>query len=392
MKKTLFIMLLIIPILTFAQKTQGGKDVIVTQAIDDDLYIGGGTATINAPVHGDLIAGAGTIILNDSVDGDVIAGGGKIIVNGYVGENLRGFAGEITLNGQVERNMVISAGTITTTKQSVIQGNTLLAAGTAVIGGTMNGNFKCRGGNIRFNGAVMKDVDTRGAFLSMNGTVRGQSILAADKIEVGNDAAFYQNVSFWQNNPGLDFKGAIKLGKAVYDPSLEVEKYKWQYMGFASVLVMIWYLAAAFVFILLIQYFFKKTLSRAADEAFRNTARSIGYGLSFFISAPVAVCILMITLVGIPLGVLLLLAYATVLILASVISSVVIANWINKRSNHNWSLGRLSLTALGVFILLKFLAQIPVLGWLMMLIICSLTFGSIVVDVYARRRKMISVR
>src|SRR5690606_18396137 len=97
---------------------------------------------------------------------------------------------------------------------------------------------------------------------------------------------------------------------------------------------------------------------------------------------------LAVTIIGIPLSVLALLGYITLILLATIISSVIIANRLQSRPGRNSSTSMISLVALGIFIVLKLLSLIPVVGWLIMLIVTCLAFGSILINVRWRRRKI----
>lgn len=387
--KNIFLLItgLAISILSGAQKIQTGNEFTISQPVKHDIYLTGGTVTVNAPIYGDLVICAGTVTLNDTVTGDITLAGGKVIINGYVQGDVRGIGGDLYLNGTIMEDLAISAGKITSGDSAHINGDAFLFAGTAVIRGIIQGNLSCRAGDMKFYGKAMQNLDCRCSTMLIDGTIKGKSTLAAQEISIGNQAAFYQDVSYWQKNNSLNFKNSVKEGKVSYDPSLEIATGKWQYVGFVSALFMIWYFAAAFVFIILIQYFFKNIMKRAADEAFNNTGRAIGRGFLFLISVPAAAFILMVTLIGLPLGMLALFVYFILILLGGIISSVIIANWISNRRKSNWKTGLLSLVALIIFMMLKFITLIPVFGWIITLVIRCLVFGSLIAEIYNRREK-----
>jgi len=390
--KNLFLFLtgILLPFLSIAQKFQSGNEIIVSQPISHDLYLTGGTATVNASISGDLVIVAGTVVINDTVNGDVIIAGGKATINGYVNGDLRVIGGDVYLNDTVSEDVVISAGKITTNNSSYIQGDAFFFAGTAIIKGIILGNMTCKAGDLKFYGTAMQATDCRCGSILMDGIIKGRSTLAAQQISIGNRAAFYQDVSYWQKDRSPDFKHSIKKGSALYDPSLAIRGGNWYYVGFASAFFMIWYFAAALVFIFLIQYLFSDVMKRAADEAFNNTGRAIGRGFLFLLGVPVTALILIITLIGMPLGLLILFGYIIMMILAAIISSVIIANWIKNRRNTGWRTGSLSLIAWVVFMLLKFITLIPFFGWIIILIIRCLVFGSLVSIFYNQRQKNIA--
>ena len=55
-----------------AAEFKGGREVIVGpgEVIEDDLYVGADTITIEGTIRGDLIAGGSEIIINGTVEGD----------------------------------------------------------------------------------------------------------------------------------------------------------------------------------------------------------------------------------------------------------------------------------------------------------------------------------
>lgn len=381
---------ILFPVSVLAQQFRSGDNVVIEQPVNEDIYITGGTVTVSAPVHGDVIVAGGTIILNDTISGDVLAAGGKITINGYTGDDIRAAGGEININGTVQGDLVVSGGTLIMDRNSSVHGSALLGAGSAIINSTIDKSLKCRAGSVQFAGVAGKDMDCRGNSLLMNGTVNGKSALSANHIEIGDRAAFYGDVTFWQNKPALDLKTAMKKGDAFYEPGLAPERGKWQFLGFASVFFMLWYLATGFTFILLIQFLFGKTMKRAAEEASVHTVRSAGYGFLFLISVPFAAFILILTFIGLPLGILLMIAYGVVIILATVISSVILANWFNNRNNRSWGVWLISLIGFLIFVILKSITIIPVLGWLLMLFMACMAFGSIIASLWSTRGKKLS--
>lgn len=360
-----------------AAQMQGNGDTIISHPVDHDLYIVSGAVTINAPVHGDLIISGGTVVVNDSVTDDLLVAGGRVTINGQVGDDIRGVCGEIYVNNNAGGDVALVGGTITISPKATIGGNTLLAGGTVIINGTLAHSLDCRAGMLKYTGTTAGDIDCRGGNLIMNGVVKGNSQLAADDIVIGDGAAFYNNVDYWCKEQHLNFGQSMKQGTANYRPALKIESGRWTYLGFSSVLAVIWYLCAVMIFILLIEYLLPNTLKIAADEAHANASRSLLRGLLYFIGIPLLVCMLFITVIGIPLGLLLLFFYIILALLSSTIAAVFLSNWFNNRNGYKWSKGKISLMALAAFILLKLCAAIPLFGWVIMIVIITIAFGSL---------------
>jgi hypothetical protein len=76
-----------------------------------------------------------------------------------------------------------------------------------------------------------------------------------------------------------------------------------------------------------------------------------------------------------------------ILLLATVITSVVAANWFNNYNNSKWKTWQLVLTAFGIFIFLKLVSATPVAGGLVMMLLAAMAFGSILLTIKWRKRQ-----
>jgi hypothetical protein len=238
------------------------------------------------------------------------------------------------------------------------------------------------------NGIIEKDMTCTGGNLMLNGTVMDKSVLSATDIEIGDNAAFNDDVRYWNNKGSLDFKQAMKKGQATYDTSLKIETGHWYYAGLMSFVAVIWYLGTGILMIFLTQYLFSKTMKRASDTISMETLKSLGYGFLYLVGVPVAMAVAFITIIGIPIGLILLFGFIITVALATVITSVVAANWLNTKYNYNWRTGKMVLTATGIFMLLKLLSVTFVVGWLVY-VASLIAFGAILMNINWRRKEAV---
>jgi hypothetical protein len=237
-----------------------------------------------------------------------------------------------------------------------------------------------------------KSFESHSDQLVMNGTVHGTSILAARNIIIGSNALFNDNIRYWNKKGSVDFKQSIKGGTASFDPSLKVKTDSWYFLGRASALGLLWYLGMVFLFLILIQYLFGNTLKKAANSISNNFGKSLLWGLIFFIGVPLLVLLLLVTIIGIPIGVIVMFSYVGLIVLATTITSLVFANWYNSKFNNGWGFWQTISAALGMFILLKIISFTPFLGWLIMLVIAFVAFGSIIRNINWRRKHTIAIQ
>lgn len=117
-----------------------GGTITVEGTVDGDLVIAGGTVRVDGPVKGDLLVGGGTIQVGGNVTGDARIGGGQVTITGNIGEDLLVGSGTLDLTGSVGQDLILGAGTATVS--GPVTGSILGSAGaysrTGSVGGTEN--------------------------------------------------------------------------------------------------------------------------------------------------------------------------------------------------------------------------------------------------------------
>ncbi|HTM92434.1 MAG TPA: hypothetical protein VL095_08450 [Flavisolibacter sp.] len=375
-----------------AYKIAWGRTVTITTPVHEDLYIAGGTVSINAPVYGDVIIAGGTLSVNDTIMNDLLLVGGNVTINSYVADDVRCAGGELHIQKNIGGDLVITGGKVEIAKGVVISGGLITGDGNIIVNGTINGDVKVAAGSFTFNGIANKNFECRAEKFIMNGTVGGPSVLAARQITIQNNASFHNNVRYWNKAGNLDFKQSIKNGNAVFDPSLKIIGDRWYFLGHATVLGLIWYLLTVFSFILLIQFLFGSTFKKAGHTTGNSLLKSLGFGFLFFIGVPVAATLLLISIIGVPIGLIVMASYVVIVLLATIITSLVFANWYNDRFGYQWGYWKIVLSAMGMFILLKLVSFTPFLGWLILLVIACIAFGSILRNIDWRRKHAVAVQ
>jgi len=378
LKKALSLLLLMISFtVARAYRIEWGRSVTISRPVYEDLYIAGGTVTIKAPVYGDVIIAGGTVIISDTILNDLMLVGGMVNINGYVADDIRCAGGELHVNSNVGGDLVITGGKVDIAKNVTVAGGLLSSGGEINSGATIVGDVEVSAGSFNFSGIVNNNLDARCQTLVMNGSVQGTAILAAPELRLGSDARFNSNVRYWSKKQVPNFSRFLNGGTARYDTSLKVSTDSWYYLDHSTILGLIWYLSAVLLFLILLQYLFQSLFIKAGDLVSQSMLRSLGYGLLFFIGVPVVAALLFITVIGVPVGALMIFTYIVLLLLASVISSLVLANWYNRRFEMHWHFWQIVFAALPMFILFKLITFTPFFGWLIMFVLVGIAFGSL---------------
>lgn len=171
----------------FADSFKNDSNLVVNDPVNDSLFWGGSTVTINAPIDGDVFLGAqdrvdinstisGTVFVgaanqvnlgsNARVIGTVFAGSQSIIMQqGAEVRDLRIAATNIDINGKVDRNLSASGSTLNVNQSATIGRDTQLAGNSILLDGKVGGNAAVGGASFTFGG---------------NGSVEGQLSYASD--------------------------------------------------------------------------------------------------------------------------------------------------------------------------------------------------------------------
>ena len=125
---------------------------------------------------------------------------------------------------------------------------------------------------------------------------------------------------------------------------------------------------------------------RKAGEALHSSYwQSTGIGILAFILPPIVGFLALLTILGIPMGMLVLAIFAFSLVFARVIAAMAFAAWLERRKVSEWSTGRLMLVSLGLYAGIKIVSMVPFIGWLVVLFVVLAGYGALVLGLWERR-------
>jgi len=369
----------------YSMVVESGKTIIIDQPVYEDIYLVAGTVIINAPVHGDVVIAGGYLYINDTVSRDLLVAGGNVQINGYVAGKVRCLGGTLQILRNIGGDLVVAGGDIRIDKGAIVGGSVLATGGKLTISGNVVEDIRATVSQFRLYGSVGRSLECRGATIEIHGKVTGPALLAAsDGLMIGYSAAFKDSVRYWSPSK-VDFGNSLSGGQAIWDEGLAFNTGRWYFFGAAGLLTLLWYIATALLLIALLQYFFAPLFRKAGDSAYNNLLKSLGTGFLFFCVVPVLIFLLFISLVGIPVGMILLFGFIFILFTCGSFTAVVAANWLNNRSAGQWKFWRLVWTALGFFILLRLILVIPLLGWILFPLLVCTAMGAFLMNVHWRR-------
>ena len=305
----------------------GAQDV----AIGESIRVGA-EVVIAEPVHGSVHAAGGRVRLDAAVDGSARLAGGKVEVgpDAVVGKNASLAGGSVTIDGSIKNNLHAAGGQITI--NGPVGGDVSVAAGTLELGpnARIAGKLTFRGGELRRDSAAQ----VAGAIEHVRGHTQRHQVTPAERFVHG-----------WVWTLGLMLLAAIIAG-ALPGPS-----------------------------------------QRMAQELRERPWMTPLLGFIALTSIPVAAVLVMLTIIGIPLGLLALLGYFALLLVGYVWLSVVVGGLLLERIKAEtaqrtaWRIG----AAVAAMLVLAILVRLPIVGGFLKLAALVVGVGMIVAVVFRRK-------
>ncbi|MCC7258131.1 MAG: hypothetical protein IT486_07135 [Gammaproteobacteria bacterium] len=329
-----------------ADRFQAGASVVLAEPVDGDALLAGGSVDSDASIGGDATVAGGTVAIRATVGDDLYAAGGRIEVDARIGGNVR-----------------LAGGSVTMTPQTFVEGGAAVAGGTVEARGHFGDYLTVAGDEVTLGAEVDGDVRVYAHRLTVlpgtriGGTLRYR---ASDPVELPPDVVVGGGM-VREDDP------AVGPTSGDWDGDDAAGRVGW--IGLAGLLVvgalLAWGLAG----------FSQRTTAALIAQPWLG----LGLGFVVLVCTPVLVAVLVITLVGIPLAVILLLTYLATLIAAYVLGAL----YCGDRALAALRLGAqpsLVMRLLGLFLVLVALALasgIPVLGSVARLVVLLLGLGGI---------------
>ncbi len=369
---------------------EGTSPIFVT-SVGNDRYVGGSDVSVNQPVTGDLLVGGGTVKVNAPVSGSIQALGGTVIIGNTVGGNVRVFGGTVIIMKNVKGNVVAAGGNIDIQKGVEVGGSVLTFGGQTTIDGNVTGNVTLHSGVMALNGIVRGNGDFQGDSVMMNGRIMGNTVIAARTITLGSAAQMDKNLQYWQVDGERTFDNAVK-GTATFDPAMAMHDPE-QKTGFGMIAGIITALTIYSVlsgalmmglFLLLTKTFFKD----AAKTLKTKPGMSFLIGLLYFLVTPLATVLLLITVIGLPIAIAVALLFLLSIIFAKALTAMVFTRYIEAQYKKKWNTWAIFGISLAIFLFLKMVALVPVVGWIITTAAVLIGYGAVLRVKYERYKKI----
>ena len=324
----------------------------------EDIYIAASSARIDGRVEGDVVVAAGRVDIGGTIAGDVmVLSHSSVAITGNVEGSLRGLARDVSITGTVADDAAVATGSIRV--DGTIGRDLLLVSGSATITGSVGRNVHGRFLDGEINADVGRDVDVsvRSLGVGPSATVGGDLLYRAD-----TDASI---------SGGAQVGGQLRRLPARATFIVRV------WLIGATILGFLAFLASGTVLLLT----FRSTMARAAGLVRTATWRSVWVGFLAILALPLLSVVFAFTVVGAPIGILLLVLWLLALVLAPV-PAVAAGGDLLLRGRG----GLLGAFLVGAIIWRFGIWAIPVVGVLLYTAALMAGMGGIVIAAWRQRR------
>jgi hypothetical protein len=354
---TLALSLVVISALTFvgiasAQSIKSGDNVTVGQneVVNSMLFAGGNNINIAGTVNGDVYCAGRTVTISGTVNGDVICAGQTMVVNGKIDGNARLVGSSITLSNSISGSATIGGQTVLLDKNAKVGRDLLGGATTLTIDGNVGRDMLAGSANIIINGNIGRNVksETRDLTIGSTGYVGG-------------------NVDYTSKNDLTITSGGTVLGSTTKTlPKENTTAKVYAPMAFTFGFFVFGFIAMLVTALILVALF-PRIFAEATATAMKKPGTTILTGLVAAIVIPILVFMLFISIIGIPLAIMTLLAWIILMMISGPFVAYLLGKLLLK--NAKQPVGIMALGA-SVLIISYF---IPIIGFFTM--VAAYLFG-----------------
>ena len=392
-----------------------GGDVVVIEAdevIEDDLYVGAESFTLEGTVKGDLYVAGSTIVINGTVEGDLVAAGQSVVINGAVTDDARiaGAGLQLGKDATIGDDLIAAGASLETRAGSVVEGELVYGGGQALLAGNVTGDVMVGSGALElvgeFGGDITAEVGEKtegGPSPSMYMSNTGISVPNVQPgLTIDEDAKIKGDLTYTQtvdvDIPGGVVGGEVTRNEPVVDKRVVVTPPTAGELAVTWVLDLFRSIVTLILFGLLLAWLAPSFIKTLTDKVQAQPAASLGWGVVAYAAFFFALLVLLVAMIvgavvfgfitlggvsGTIVWVGLLLMFAGILgfvLVTAFLTKIVVAwlggKWILGRFNPSLAEHKFWPLVLGA-VIIALLIKLPIIGWLIGLVVMFLGLGAL---------------
>ncbi len=339
-------------------RTGDNTSVAVGETVDSSLYISGKSVDIAGTVNGDVFCAGQNVSISGSVTGDVFCAGQTVRISGTVEGSVRVAGQTITSSASIVRNLSAAGQSITLDAESRVQGDASLAGQDVVIDGTVGRDLLAGTGTTTIRSQIGRNIQ---------GSI--ERLVLADGAVVGGDVR-YTSPNELSRQGDAQVTGRVQRT----EPSQPSESGN---SGLAWFLL--WMFVSMTLLALVLVLLIPGVFQAAASRAIQRPGRTLLIGIATSLLIPIAIIVLMFTLVGIPAAIMALLVWLVLAMVSGPAAAYVLGRVMLQKQTPNviWYM----LTGTAVLLVAY---MVPLLN--ILVVIIAYWFGVGIIVSHAARR------
>jgi len=325
--------------------------------VERNVQLFGSSVRPAATVNGDFSAVGGRVVVDQSVADDALLLGGTVDVRAPVGDDVRAAGGDISLESAVGGDLMAAGGNVKLTHTAQVAGRAELAGGDVLVDGRVDGSLNVRARRLVLNGPVGGSVQAAVEQLELGHLARVGGGLRHTASTVSQDPAAVVTGTL-ERVEGLFDDDDTRWGRderhPMHDNGWPAMAGWWLLLPLSMGLLGVLALAGVVLFV------FSRFAGQAAHHIETEPWRALGVGAVLLLALPVLAVLLFFTLLGIPLGLVVMAMYPPLLLLGWLIGALFAARWL---ASHAWPAENKS-------------AVVPY-GWMAVAVIALLVVGAV---------------
>lgn len=310
------------------------------EIVDSSLYSVGQNVDINGTINGDVYCAGQTVNINATVNGDVLCTGQTVTIKGQINGSIRVAGQTVSVDAQVDRSLTVAAQTFSLDNEATIASDATLTGNTINLKGNIGRDAVISAANVSLKGDIGRNVET-----------------AVDKLSIEPGAVVGGNLNYTSNNEAY-FPNGITISGEVqrHTPEKADGTILW---GLSTGLYI--YTLAAFLLIgLIVVLFFPNAVSRVSQVARKHFGKALLTGFLAGIIVPIATFALAVTFVGMPLALMIVVAWMLFTVLTIPMAAYFYAKLMFRKLKN-----AVAVMIIGTLILVTLLF-VPIVGWILL--------------------------
>lgn len=371
-----FMMVMLLSLTVLSVKVMAVNDIDGAQAvqildegetIEGPGFFAGNLVRIAGTVEGTTFAAGQDVQITGNINGDLFISAQNITIDGVVTGNIYVAGQAIKIGVQSEGDVFVAGQNVTIAKEAIIGRDLFVAGATILQEGTIQRNLFGGGSEIIIAGLVGGDVNLQTGNLKLqdNAVIEGnlsyesskEAVIAPDS-KITGETDWKKVASMSTEQIRTETKKPINL-----------------FFGF------LWSVASALLVWFLVKVWRPDFWTKTAMPIAEVPLKTLGVGFLVLVVTPLLILLAMVTIIGIPLGILVGLIYWASMYLSKIIVAVFIGQWLAKRFKWPELHKGIWLVMLGL-VILGLLNMLPFVKFIVGLLTVVAGLGSLILAHY----------